>query len=71
MSSYISVQCSFCRSCISTGERWVREKAFGTEFAVGGATYDWYHADVFAGQERSCWEKHELQRETARMSRAA
>ena len=71
MSSYISGQCSYCRAWIATGERWVREKVFGTEFAGGGVAYEWYHADVFAGQERSCWEKHELERETVRMSRAA
>lgn len=47
MSSDIAGQCSYCRACIGTGERWIREKVFGTEFAVGGATYDWYHADVF------------------------
>ena len=71
MSSDIAGECSYCRTCIGIGERWVREKVFGTEFDGGSATYEWYHADFFAGQERSCWEKHELERETARMSRAA
>jgi hypothetical protein len=33
--------------------------------------YERYHADVFAGEELSCWEKHELERERVKISRAA
>ena len=71
MSPYLAGDCSYCRSSISAGQRWVREKIFGTECESGSATYDWFHADPFTGQERSCWEQHELEREKARLSHAA
>lgn len=71
MSTDTDGQCRYCRACIATGERWVRQKVFSTEFAGGGAMYERYHADVFAGEELSCWEKHELERERVRISQAA
>jgi len=71
MGGYSATECSYCRSSIAAGQRWVREKVFRAECNGGGPTYDWFHAEAFIGQERSCWEKHEWERETARLSRAA
>jgi hypothetical protein len=33
--------------------------------------YQRYHAEVFAGETLSCWEKHQMDQETARISRTA
>ncbi len=62
-------QCNYCRSPIVSGQRWVREKIY--EPALNGRDpsyhrYHRYHAEPFAGQEGSCWEKHEMEREIVR-----
>jgi hypothetical protein len=56
-------QCAHCRTPIGLGERWVREKIYEPS-AADGPRYQRYHADLSAGDELSCWEKHQLQRET-------
>lgn len=66
----ISHECAYCRSPIASGQRWVRKKVY--EASSGNdPSYRRYHADLFGDQELSCWEKHEMQLETARMARAA
>jgi len=64
-----SHECSHCRSLIVSGERWVREKIYEPS-ADNGPQYRRYHADLFHDQELSCWEKHEMELEIARMARA-
>jgi hypothetical protein len=59
-------QCAYCRSSIVSGQRWVREKIYDS--ALDGRTPDYhrYHAEPLCGQQESCWEKHEMEREIAR-----
>ena len=58
-------ECAYCLSAIETGERWVREKIY--EPSAGNAPrYRRYHADLFLGEELSCWEKQEMERDVAR-----
>jgi len=66
-----SQQCSYCGSTIERGERWVREKIFEPTLNAREPSYRRYHADVFDGQEVSCWEKHLLAQEIARTSARA
>ena len=67
MSFYPVNECGHCGSSIVEGQRWVREKIFEPACKHGGeAKYQRYHADLFAGDELSCWEKHLLQLEMAR-----
>ena len=61
-------QCDYCRSSIFSGQRWVREKIYDPALNGRNPSYHCYHADPFAGQQRSCWEKHEMERESARMT---
>ena len=63
-------QCAHCRTPIGLGERWVREKIYEPSTA-DGPRYHRYHADLFAEDELSCWEKHQLQRETAQVAECA
>ena len=64
-----SHECAHCRSLIVSGERWVREKVYEPS-ADNSPHYRRYHADLFHDQELSCWEKHEMELEIARMARA-
>lgn len=57
-------ECAYCRSPIVSGERWVREKIY-EPFTANGPRYHRYHAELFAGEELSCWEKHQIEQETA------
>jgi hypothetical protein len=58
-------ECAYCRAPIESGQRWVREKLYGPR-------YHRYHADLFSGEEVSCWEKHLVQQEIGRIrARAA
>ena len=58
-------ECAHCRQPIVSGERWVREKIY--EPVAGDAPrYQRYHADLFADENLSCWEKHQLQPEGSR-----
>jgi hypothetical protein len=64
--------CAYCRSPIVSGEPWVREKIYESAYTAGGPHYLRYHADLFAGADVSCWEKHQMELETARpVARAA
>lgn len=57
-------ECAYCRSSIVSGERWVREKIY-EPFTANGPRYRRYHADLFASEELSCWEKHQMEQEVA------
>lgn len=63
-------ECAYCQWPIVSGQRWVREKIY-EPFAANGPRYRRYHSDLFAGQELSCWEKHEMEVDTARTARRA
>ncbi len=59
-------QCAYCRSSIVSGQRWVREKIYDPTLNGRDPSYRRYHAEPFAGQEGSCWEKHQMEQEIAR-----
>jgi hypothetical protein len=59
-------QCAYCEFFIVPGQRWVREKIYDVSCNGGDASYRRYHAELFAGQEASCWEKHQMEHEIAR-----
>jgi hypothetical protein len=59
-------QCDYCRSSIVPGQRWVREKIYDATLNGRDPSYHRYHAEPFAGQEASCWEKHQMELEIAR-----
>jgi hypothetical protein len=59
-------QCAYCRSSIESGQRWVREKIYDPALTGRDPSYRRYHAEVFAEQEGSCWEKHQIEQENAR-----
>jgi len=46
---------------IEAGQRWVREKVYERALAGHEPRYHRYHAELFDGQELSCWERHLLQ----------
>jgi hypothetical protein len=58
-------QCNYCRSSITEGQRWVREKIYAPEIDGHDPGYLHYHAEPFAGEEAACWEKHQMEREIA------
>jgi hypothetical protein len=66
----VPLECAYCRSPIASGQRWVREKIY-EPFADDAPRYRRYHADLFAGEELCCWEKHELELEIVRTARPA
>jgi hypothetical protein len=63
--------CTYCRSPIEPEQRWVREKIYEPAVNDRDPSYHRYHAEVFAGQEVSCWEKHKMELEIARMTARA
>ena len=63
--------CAYCRSPIGSGERWVREKIYDPAVARHASRYHRYHAELLAGEELSCWEKHQLEQEIARTTARA
>ena len=67
---FTSYECAFCLSSIASGQRWVREKIYEPS-ADNGPRYRRYHADLFGDEELSCWEKHEMELESARTARTA
>ena len=54
-------QCAYCRAPIASGDRWVREKIYESAPNNNGPSYFRYHADLFVGEEISCWEKHQME----------
>ena len=65
-----SHECGHCRSLIISGQRWVREKIYETS-TDNDPQYRRYHADLLFDGELSCWEKHQMELETARAARTA
>jgi hypothetical protein len=65
-----SHECAYCRSLIIFGQRWVREKIYKPS-TDNGPHYRRYHADLFVDEELSCWEKNQMELETARVARTA
>jgi len=59
-------QCAYCRASIASGQRWVREKIYDPALSGRDPTYHRYHAEPFAGENLSCWEKHQLAKDLAR-----
>ena len=66
MIACFTYQCDYCRSSIVSGQRWVREKIYDPALNGRDPSYHRYHAEPFATQQESCWEKHQLEREMAR-----
>jgi len=66
MNDCFASQCDYCRSSIGSGQRWVREKIYDPALNRRDPSYHCYHAEPFEGQEGSCWEKHEMEREILR-----
>jgi hypothetical protein len=66
MNLYDVKHCDYCRSSIVEGQRWVRQKIYNPGLDSQETRYHHYHAEPFAGQSESCWEKHEMEREIAR-----
>jgi len=60
--------CDYCHSSVAAGQRWVREKISSSRLDSGDWTYRHYHAELFVGEEGSCWEKHQMDKEIARIS---
>jgi len=63
-------QCAYCRSSIGAGQKWVREKIYDPALNIRDASYLCYHGEPFEGQQRSCWESHEMEREILRTAAA-
>ena len=61
-----TLDCAYCRSPIGSGERWVREKIYEPTLVGQDPRYRRYHADLFTGEELSCWEKHQVAVEISR-----
>ena len=59
-------QCAYCRSAIVSSQRWVREKIYDPGLNGRDPSYHRYHAEPFAGQEGSCWEKHQMEQDIVR-----
>ena len=53
-------ECAYCLCSILAGERWVREKIY-EPLTDDAKRYLRYHADLFAEENLSCWEKHQMQ----------
>jgi hypothetical protein len=50
-------ECAYCRATNASGERWVREKIYEPALVDQGPRYRRYHAELFTGEELSCWKK--------------
>jgi len=55
--------CAFCRLPIESEQRWVREKIYEPTQNGRDPSYRRYHADLFGGQQVSCWEKHQMEQD--------
>ena len=71
MNANPSNKCAYCASPIEGEQRWVREKVYEPALTGHDPTYRRYHAELFGEEELSCWEKHQLEVENARMSARA
>jgi hypothetical protein len=60
--------CDYCHSSVGTDQRWVREKVYNPGFDGRDPAHHHYHAELFVGEEGSCWEKHQMEKEMARPS---
>jgi len=63
MIAFPTTECAYCRS---SSQRWVRQKIYDPTFTWREPRYHRYHAEPFAGEDESCWEKHQMQQELAR-----
>ena len=59
-------QCAYCHTPIVSGQRWVREKIYDPALNGHDPSYHRYHAELFAGEKASCWEKHQMEMEIGR-----
>ena len=64
-------ECAYCRAPIRSDERWVREKIYEPTHAHHTPRYCRYHADLFAEEALSCWEKHLNEKDIARTTARA
>ena len=64
-------KCAYCGSQIEEGHRWVREKVYESAFTGRDPRYQRFHAELFLGQELSCWERHQIEAQTARITARA
>ena len=64
-------ECAYCRAPIESGQPWVREKIYEPTRAHHTPRYRRYHADLFAAEELSCWEKHLIEQDIARTTAQA
>jgi hypothetical protein len=64
-------RCAYCQSAILSEQRWVRQKIYEPALDGRSANYRCYHAEPFAEEELSCWEKHQVEQEIARSVYAA
>jgi hypothetical protein len=64
-------ECAYCRATIASGKRWVREKICEPALVGQGPRYRRYHAELFTGEELSCWEKHQIEQDIARTTARA
>lgn len=62
------IKCACCGSPIEAEQRWVREKVYEPAFTGRDPSYRRYHAELFAGQQLSCWEKHQMETQTDRIT---
>ena len=65
-----SHECAYCQSTIISGQRWVREKIYEPS-TDKDPHYRRFHADLFVDEGLSCWERHQMELETARGARTA
>jgi hypothetical protein len=63
--------CDYCQSPIDAHQRWVREKIYDPGPDDREPSYQQYHGESFLGQEGSCWERHQTEREIARTAVSA
>ena len=63
--------CAYCGWSIKEGQRWVREKIYEPVVAGRDPIYRRYHAELFDGQELSCWEKQLVESESRRIGHVA
>ena len=71
MIASFTTECEYCRSSIVPGQRWVRQKIYDPALNGREPRYRRYHAEPFAGQSESCWEKHQMEQEPTRTTACA